>query len=244
MLIWILSLPMTTLREFTMLHIMNSITDKPGWEKKVCLQSRVPFAKLTNFIQVFDDSIAEKWKSEALSMPGRDVTQKMVDWVIEELRYKANIFKDTLAVSVLNGDVVKSDTVISEVTKKSLQAAVKVLEDVPEIYKDYHPGSDGKVLDLVHPSLFPLIYGRTRALTDSLIGLSDCIESCGKGSIVSIRSEEETALDEKGTTSHRSGNHSREELPPYSKKFQVSGLSFQLVPNRCLIHQIVASERT
>lgn len=36
-----------------------------------------------------------------------------------------------------------------------------VLEDVPEDEKDWHPGSDGRVLDLVHPSLYPVVYGRT-----------------------------------------------------------------------------------
>ena len=35
------------------------------------------------------------------------------------------------------------------------------LESVPDSEKDWHPGSDGKVLDLVHPSLFPVIYGLT-----------------------------------------------------------------------------------
>jgi hypothetical protein len=29
-------LPLTTLRELTMLQIMNALTDKPGWEEKVC----------------------------------------------------------------------------------------------------------------------------------------------------------------------------------------------------------------
>ena len=28
-------LPLTTLREFTMLHIMNAVTDKPDWHTKV-----------------------------------------------------------------------------------------------------------------------------------------------------------------------------------------------------------------
>lgn len=28
-------LSLTTLREFTMLQIMNTLTDKPGWEEKV-----------------------------------------------------------------------------------------------------------------------------------------------------------------------------------------------------------------
>ena len=35
------------------------------------------------------------------------------------------------------------------------------LENVPDSEKDWHPGSDGLVLDLVHPSLYPVVYGRT-----------------------------------------------------------------------------------
>lgn len=40
-------------------------------------------------------------------------------------------------------------------------AAVKPLEDVPDGMKDWHPGSNGQVLDLVHPSICPLIYHQT-----------------------------------------------------------------------------------
>jgi hypothetical protein len=42
-----------------------------------------------------------------------------------------------------------------------LIAAVAPLENVPDSEKDWHPGSDGLVLDLVHPSLYPIVYGRT-----------------------------------------------------------------------------------
>ena len=35
------------------------------------------------------------------------------------------------------------------------------MENVPDSEKDWHPGSDGLVLDLVHPSLYPIVYGRT-----------------------------------------------------------------------------------
>ena len=35
------------------------------------------------------------------------------------------------------------------------------LESVPESEQDWHPGSDGKVLNLVHPSLYPVVYGIT-----------------------------------------------------------------------------------
>ena len=174
--------------------------------------------------QVFDDTITKKWKAEALAAPGRDVSQKMVDWVIEELRFKAKIFQKTLAVSVYDGDVVKSDKVVSDGLRESLKAAVHSLEIVPEIYKDYHPGSDGKVLDLIHPSLFPLIYGKSRVLEDSLIGVSDCIQSCSKGTVVPIRPDEETKLDRKSSMEYNSWRHPRDELPPYSKNFQVSAI--------------------
>jgi Protein of unknown function (DUF4246) len=137
-------------------------------------------------IQVFDEAISQKWKTETLDTEGRDVTQKMVDWVIDELRYKSKIFKKTGAVSIFNGDVVKSDLAIPQGTRESLKAAVRKLENIPEVFKDYHPGSDRKVLDLVHPSLFPLIYGRSRVLGDSLLGLGECVESIGKGKVVSI----------------------------------------------------------
>ena len=40
-------------------------------------------------------------------------------------------------------------------------AAVSPLEDVPDAEKDWHPGSDNQVLDLVHPSLYPIVHGRT-----------------------------------------------------------------------------------
>jgi hypothetical protein len=116
-----------------------------------------------------------------MSAEGIDITQKMVAWCIDELRYKANIFEETGAVSVFDGDVVKSDTVISNSLKAALKEVVTVLEDIPLHEKDWHPGSDEKVLDLIHPSLFPLVYGRSRIPADSLVGLGDCIEPCGEG---------------------------------------------------------------
>lgn len=36
----------------------------------------------------------------------------------------------------------------------------------PDSERDWHPGSDDKVLNLVHPSLFPLGYGRTKVLAN------------------------------------------------------------------------------
>jgi Protein of unknown function (DUF4246) len=144
----------------------------------------------------------------------------MVNWIIAELRYKAKIFKATGgAVSVFNGDVVKSDLAIPKEVQESLKMAIQTLEDIPEAHRDYHPGSDEKVLDLVHPSLYPLIYGRSRALNDNLVGLEDCLGSIGKGNVLPIRAVEETVLDKKGSNPSIQ-NQWQASPPPYSRKFQ------------------------
>ncbi|KAG5637205.1 hypothetical protein H0H81_005418 [Sphagnurus paluster] len=133
---------------------------------------------------LFDEEITTKWRTEALSAEGKDMTENMIDWCIAELRYKANQLENTGAISVYNGDVVKSDTAIPPLPRDALKAAVAPLENVPPKYQDWHPGSDDKVPDLVHPSLFPLIFGRTRILRDEILGLHDCIGRCGDGEVL------------------------------------------------------------
>ncbi|TFK62409.1 hypothetical protein BDN72DRAFT_903265 [Pluteus cervinus] len=163
---------MTTLREFTMINLMNTLTDKPDWDKKVN-----------------DPEIASKWRAEALSTPDIDITEKMVDYCIAELRYKAQILPEYNAISIFHGDVVKSDTIVPESLRLALIEAVKPLEDVPQKSQDWHPRSGDKVLDLVHPSLFPLVYGRSRILPHGRTTLDDCVEKCGQGEVVPIPAE-------------------------------------------------------
>lgn len=117
----------------------------------------------------------------------------MFEHSIQELRHRASRFDPTTssyggAVAVFDGHVVKSDTAVSKDLRSKLQAAIAQLENVPENRKDWHPGSDQKVLDLVHPSLFPLIYGRTRVLQvgKPTLGLDDCILRCGEGEALPV----------------------------------------------------------
>ena len=55
----------------------------------------------------------------------------------------------------------KSDELIPNSLKERLLAAVVPLESVPDSKKDWHPGSDGLVLDLVNPFLYPIVFGHT-----------------------------------------------------------------------------------
>ena len=147
-------------------------------------------------------------------MPGKDISGPMMDWVIEELRYKAKLFEDIGAVTVYTGHVVKSDSVVPESLKLELQAAVAELEDVPDKNKDWHPGSNGKVLDLVHPSLYPLVYGRTRVLETGTTSLEDCIARCGEGKTTQIPPQKEV------TRGDASFQNSYYHVDSYSRNFQ------------------------
>jgi hypothetical protein len=141
----------------------------------------------------------------------------MVTWCIDEIRYKTQQFKETGTITAYNGNIVKSDIVIPLSLQQDLRTAAAPLEDVPDVHRDWHPGSDGTVLDLVHPSLFPVVYGRTRILTDSLVSLEDCVQKCGEGVTLQVPSSEESQLARYGPF-ERFGR--RDLRDPYSRKFQ------------------------
>jgi Protein of unknown function (DUF4246) len=154
-----------------MLQFMNQVTDKPNWN-----------------VKVKDDSVTEEWKGEALQQEAH-FTERMATYCIEELRWRAEKFEKTGFVFVYNGDVVKADAAVSTELKDRLRKAVEKLENIPSEEKDYHPNSNEQVWDLVHPSLFPLVYGTSRILRDEVIALDDCMSRCGMGEIVPVPSK-------------------------------------------------------
>lgn len=95
-------------------------------------------------------------------------------------------FKHTGYIRVLDSEltVVKSDRAISKELQDKLRAGVKALEDVPDYKKDWHPYQENKVLDLVHPSLFPVVWGLTRVLDECTVPLDSCVAYTGKGVVV------------------------------------------------------------
>lgn len=167
---------------------------------------------------MFDDGITSKWRKE-IADSGKDVTPKMMDWIIKELQFKTDIFHKTGQITAFDPGVVKSDTVIPSELQQALREAVRPLQDVPEDQKDYHPGSDNKVVDLVHPSLFPVIYGRSCILTDKTIGLDDYLDDAGQAKPLSTPPEHQST-----THLHDSDIMPRRwryrDLGPYSRKFQ------------------------
>ncbi|RXW15494.1 hypothetical protein EST38_g10360 [Candolleomyces aberdarensis] len=215
------SLELITLREIAMLKFINLITDKQEWHKKVgaIIVSWFPTVEI-EVSQVFDDNIVVKWRAEVESS-GEDFTEKMFEYCIQEVRYRAERFEpngsERGAIVVFNGKVVKSDYAVSEGVKLALQNAIRSLESVPEAQKDWHPGSDGKVLDLVHPSLYPLVYGKTKVLAvgSQVTTLVDCISRCGEGAVIPT-----PILPEPTNTRPYYSFLPRSTYDPYSTKFQ------------------------
>ncbi|KAF2477715.1 uncharacterized protein BDR25DRAFT_275066 [Lindgomyces ingoldianus] len=165
-----------SVRERRMLEFMTQITDKPEWTRKV-----------------FDEAIIAKWKEEAIrwddSLPENGdwwLSETMFECCMLELREKAEVYQKEGFVAVLDAEatIVKSDIAVSGELRDRLRGAVKKLENVPDRVKDWHPGSDEKVLDLVHPSLFPVVYGFTRALPFGTVPLESCAEYTGKGEVI------------------------------------------------------------
>lgn len=138
-----------TAREVAMLGVMNALTDKPHWEEKV-----------------FDDEISKKWGEEAQKI--HLMSEKAWEWCLLELRDKAVRFKKTGRVLVLDtgSRISKSEATVSEALNRELRHAVQPFLELPEDEKNWHPGSEGKVLDIVHPSLFSLVFGKARTLSD------------------------------------------------------------------------------
>jgi hypothetical protein len=128
--------------------------------------------------------------------------------------------QQTGTISVYDGDIVKSDTVIPSALKDALIACVARLEDVPDLLRDWHPGSNQRVLDLVHPSLFPVVYGTTRILPDSLVGLDDCITRCGEGRTLDVPPKDDCALWVQRKYENKAPDTRYLLQDPFSQKFQ------------------------
>ncbi|KAH6647126.1 hypothetical protein BKA67DRAFT_695577 [Truncatella angustata] len=158
--------PRLLAREIAMLGVMNSITDKADWNTKV-----------------FNEDIVEKWKSEALKMPL--ITENAWDWCLQEMRDKAKLFENNGRILVLDAQsmVCKSDTLVDNDLRNQLITSTDALRTVPESEQDWHPKSNDQVLNLVHPSLFPLVYGRTPVLSRGGQVLLDDITSYGNTEI-------------------------------------------------------------
>jgi hypothetical protein len=127
--------PIRTLRELEMMKLSALIRAKPQWHVKMT-----------------DAGIVANWTKEAAD---QGMTEAQIRYVLAELAYYASLRDERTGIEVSGVDGVwQSDALIDDELRSRLRDAVRALEDVADEERDWHPGSDGQVLDLVHPSLF------------------------------------------------------------------------------------------
>ena len=206
---------MLTLRERWMLAFMNQVTDKSNWTRKVFDDDIIARWKKEatttswnkkrggyRYVCEYDDMDEYRGQKEPMDV----FTEVIFEYVrhsflqsdmgykltypqcIQELRDKAAIYEEHSIIPVLDSSscVLKSDKAIPARLKENLKQAVARLEDISDKEKDWRPDSDNSVLDLVHPSLFPLVYGQSRVLVSSTVNLENCLQNAGGGIIVPV----------------------------------------------------------
>ncbi|EIN12310.1 hypothetical protein PUNSTDRAFT_118210 [Punctularia strigosozonata HHB-11173 SS5] len=140
-----------TLVELLMCKLSSTIREKPRWHEKFQ-----------------DPAVQQKWREEVLEQQGVSVprnlalTPNMINYVLGELTAYASLRDPETGIEVGPYDRIwKSDELVPEDLRLELLDAISPLENVPEDERDWHPRSNGQVLDLVHPSLYPIVYGTT-----------------------------------------------------------------------------------
>ncbi|KAI0643506.1 hypothetical protein C8Q79DRAFT_1012775 [Trametes meyenii] len=106
--------------------------------------------------------------------PRETITPAQLDYIFNELCYEAQAMDKKSGIYAGTVPMVYgSQYLIPPALTTSLLEGVSVVETVSE-EKDWHPDSDGQVLDLVHPSLYFLRIGHTHVINKSqLEGLVD-----------------------------------------------------------------------
>ena len=138
--------------ELKLMSLSSAIRSKQNWHEKMNNQA-----------------VCRKWKEEALGQG--ELTEKQIDYVLSELKYYASLRENSIEMSTVDG-VWQSDALIPSDVKQSLLKSVKLLEDVPENERDWHPGTNEQVLNLVHPSLFCLVFGETKIINENDVRIS------------------------------------------------------------------------
>ncbi|KAJ5156925.1 Protein of unknown function DUF4246 [Penicillium canariense] len=146
-------IPQLFLREVSMLELMSFVTDQPGWDKKST-----------------DAQTLEDWHQHAVSL--FDLDEPSWQWCVKELRYKASDFQRTGYVAAFDADsrVIKTlvhDDLLDEL-RQSLSPLFSESRSVSSLSSgdSPEPEFEGPVRHVVDPFMYPLVYGRTRVLTD------------------------------------------------------------------------------
>jgi hypothetical protein len=114
--------------------------------------------------------------------------QANLSWkIVKELQSKAKYYDKSGIIPTLDAcaSVAKSDKLVTSELHERLRNAFKKLKADHSASPDWHPSSSNMVEDLVHPSMYPLVYARSRVIKEEVVGVEDAVEKwAGKGDII------------------------------------------------------------
>ncbi|KAJ2175113.1 hypothetical protein GGH16_000954 [Coemansia sp. RSA 560] len=118
--------------------------------------------------------IRAHWTREAKE---QGLTECEIDYVFDELNHYAalHVSGSSIKLSAVE-NVWMSDSLIDADITQELKRYVAVLENVPEKDRDYHPNTNNQVVNLIHPSLYPLIYARSRFLSQPILSPAAAVD--------------------------------------------------------------------
>lgn len=141
------------------------------------------FTELENWDSLIFEETSSKYLTTFFRSHGLKKSKETVDWIINELKWRAAHYKRTKRVNVFDG-VLKSDKVISADLRQALTDATRPLIHARQTnWKcEYQVPLD--------PQSFPLAWESSRVLTDHKIRLEDSLSSVGWGDTIFLKGED------------------------------------------------------
>ena len=136
-------LPPVSRKERRAFNLSGVIRTKDSWE-----------------VKINDPAILARWQEES------GFNDEIFNYTLQEVRWclgRRRVVLDNVQVddSTVYG-VHMSDNLMPDAIRRDVDAAVEALTTQQGYVPDVHPGSDGRVVNFVHPSNYPLVYGVTR----------------------------------------------------------------------------------
>ncbi|KAK6502681.1 hypothetical protein TWF506_003259 [Arthrobotrys conoides] len=140
-------------REACLRRFSAAIRNKSNWTEKI-----------------LDRKLFIKWLRETKATDSYPRWDKTVMWTKDDIhfvykelvkRYKPYVERNQGQLQPDIDGIWRCDDFLDEKERQELIDATATLENIPEDEKDWHPNSNNQVLNLVHPSLWPVVYGLT-----------------------------------------------------------------------------------
>lgn len=177
-------------------HKSAEETKKPRRDADVSAMKKAIISKTDWHLKIRDQNIRAKWIDEAMNQGvDKETAMKAFEQLFNESMWKEE-YQNTLRMKEKDADpdaevdyewssdlyqnyderdssdththrgILYVDDLVPESLRESLSNHLDILAELE--VKDFHPGADGKVQDLIHPSLFPYVHGESFSTNHSL----------------------------------------------------------------------------